>query len=91
MNYYIVSKDLYHASAGYQRKNHKYIRRTGSPGHYSYVYDNGSTGSNNSNNFEEAEKRHQEFVDDWNKELNKVFPGSQANDLRRFHNENAKK
>lgn len=39
--YYLV-----HAS-GYQRKNHKYIRRTGSPGHYSYVYEDGSTSSNN--------------------------------------------
>lgn len=90
MNYYIINKDLYHASAGYQRKNHKYIRRTGSPGHYSYVYDNGSTGSNNANAFEEAKKRHQAFEDKWNKDLSELFPESETEDIRRSHNENVK-
>lgn len=32
-------EELYHAKSGYERKNHKWVTRTGTPGHYVYTYD----------------------------------------------------
>lgn len=32
-------EEFYHARSGYERKNHKWVTRTGTPGHYVYTYD----------------------------------------------------
>lgn len=32
-------EELYHAKSGYERKNHKWVTRTGTPGHYVYTYE----------------------------------------------------